>query len=159
MYLFISDASVLIDIEHGFLANAMFSLPWQFATTDFVYEEVKQKHSHLLQHGLTIKMLSGESVSEVYRMREQFRAISVQDMSVLILAKNEGCPLLSGDKALRAVAEQTFNVEVHGTIWLVEQMLQNALVLVEDARNAFNRMREKGSRLPWQEVESMLLRY
>ncbi|EKD72488.1 MAG: hypothetical protein ACD_45C00662G0002 [uncultured bacterium] len=37
MLLIISDASVLIDIEHGELTSIMFSLPYQFSVPDILF--------------------------------------------------------------------------------------------------------------------------
>ncbi|OGV32302.1 MAG: hypothetical protein A3E88_05655 [Legionellales bacterium RIFCSPHIGHO2_12_FULL_35_11] len=60
MLLLISDTSVLIDIEHGELTSAMFSLPWQFAVPDILFlEELAEKHAHLLEFGLICKVMNG----------------------------------------------------------------------------------------------------
>src|SRR5580704_11576975 len=118
MLLIISDASVLIDIEHGELTDAMFSLPWKFAVPDILFdEELAGRHGHLLQFGLISKTMSGDLVSEAYSLRQQYVRASVNDLLALTLAKHENCQLLTGDKALREVAAK-LNVEVHGTIWL-----------------------------------------
>ena len=70
---------------------------------------------------------------------------------------HEGYQLLTGDRALREAAKE-LNVEVHGTIWLVEQMLQDKKITAEVARVAFQKMKHSGSRLPWDKVEKMLNR-
>ncbi len=156
MLFIISDASVLIDIECSELTSAMFSLPFQFAVPDTLFvEELSEKHGHLLQFGLISVTMSGELVAEAYSLHQQHIKPSVNDMLALTLAKHERCQLLTGDKALCKVAVQ-LNVEVHGTIWLVEQMLHNEKITVEGARVAFQRMKNSGSRLPWGEVEKIL---
>ena len=63
-----------------------------------------------------------------------------------------------GRKVLRDAAKE-LNVEVHGTIWLVEQMLQGKKITVEVARVTFQRMRDFGSRLPWGKVEKIIYGY
>ena len=61
--LLISDASILIDIECGELTSAMFSLPWQFAVPDILFEEeLAERHGHLTQFGLISKTMSGDLV-------------------------------------------------------------------------------------------------
>lgn len=60
--------------------------------------------------------------------------------------------MLTGDKALRDAAKD-LNVEVHSTIWLVKQMLEDKKNTFEVTRFAFQRMKDSGSRLPWSEVE------
>ncbi|MDR3478595.1 MAG: hypothetical protein P4M14_11260 [Gammaproteobacteria bacterium] len=95
--------------------------------------------------------------AEAYDLHQKYIKPSVNDMLALTLAKYEGCQLLTGDKALRDAAKE-LNVEVHGTIWLVEQMLQGEKITVDVARIAFRQMKDAGSRLPWAEVDSMLER-
>jgi len=159
MLLIISDASVLIDIECGELTSAMFSLPWQFAVPDILFsEELSDRHGHLSQFGLISKTMSGELVAEAYSLRQKYVKTSVNDLLALTLAKNEKCQLLTGDKALREVAKE-LSVDVHGTIWLVEQMLQSKQITVGVARVSFQRMKDSGSRLPWTEVEKMLYKF
>lgn len=158
MLLIISDASVLIDIECGELTSTMFSLPWQFAVPDTLFaEELAERHGHLSRLGLISKTMGGDLVAEAYALHQKYIKPSVNDMLALTLAKHEGCQLLTGDKALREAAKE-FNVEVHGTIWLVEQMLQGEKITVAVARVAFQRMKDAGSRLPWSEVEKILNR-
>ncbi|MCD6046266.1 MAG: hypothetical protein K0R48_1429 [Gammaproteobacteria bacterium] len=156
MLLIVSDTSVLIDIEQGELTSAMFSLPWQFAVPDILFaSELAERHSHLLQCGLMNKTLNGDLVAEAYFLHQKYIRTSVNDMLALTLAKHESCQLLTGDRALREAAKE-LNVEVHGTIWLVEQMIQSEKITVEVANAGFQRMKEAGSRLPWGEVEVML---
>lgn len=158
MLLIISDASVLIDIECGGLTSAMFSLSFQFAVPDTLFaEELAERHGHLSRLGLISKTMSGGLVAEAYSLHQKYFKPSVNDMLALTLAKYEGCQLLTGDKALREAAKE-FNVEVHGTIWLVEQMLKSEKITVDVARVAFQQMKDAGSRLPWAEVNSMLER-
>lgn len=156
MLLIISDASVLIDIEHGELTSAMFSLPWQFVVPDILFvEELEEKHGHLIQLGLVSRSMHSDLVSEAYKLRHEYIQTSVNDLLALTLAKHENCWLLTGDKALRKVAT-TLNVEVHGTLWLVNQMLQQQKITVEVARVSFQCMKKSGSRLPWNKVDKML---
>ena len=159
MLLIISDASVLIDIEDGGLTSVMFSLSWKFAVPDVLFEEeLSQQHSHLTQMGLESKSMSGELIAEAYALHQQYARPSVNDMLALTLAKAEGCQLLTADQALRNAAKELC-VEVHGTIWLVEQMLLYHKIMVDIARASFQKMKESGSHLPWVEVDKMLFRY
>jgi predicted nucleic acid-binding protein len=73
----------------------------------------------------------------------------------LTLAKHEGCKLLTWDKALKKVARQ-LNVEVHGTIWLVQKLLEHEKITIERARIAFQQMINLDSRLPQSEIEKIL---
>lgn len=157
MFLVISDASVLIDIECGKLTSAMFSLPWKFAVPDVLYEEeLFKRHSKLLKFGLIKKTMDSELVKEAYDLRNKYLRPSVNDMLALTLAKYENCKLLTGDKALRKAAEE-LNVEVHGTLWLVNEMIIHKKITKDIARVSFQDMRNSGSRLPWDKIEKILL--
>lgn len=58
---------------------------------------------------------------------------------------------------LTSAAEQ-LHIKVHGTIWLVEEMIKHNKISIDVARVGFQRMQNAGSRLPWHEVEEILKR-
>jgi predicted nucleic acid-binding protein len=158
MLVIISDACVLIDMIQSKLISAMFSLPYQFAVPDTLFvEELEERHAELLALGLICQSMSGELVQEAYLLKQQYTKPSVNDLLALTLAKHKGSSLLTGDKALREVAAN-FNIVVHGTIWLVEQLITQQKITSEVAALAFQKMKAAGSRLPWAEVENMLQR-
>ena len=108
--------------------------------------------------GLISKSLSGELIEKAYELRQQCNRVSLNDILALVLAIDESAILLTGDKALRTFAKNQ-HVEVHGTIWLVEQMLINRLVTSEVAKIAFLKMKQSGSRLPCKEIDRLLKNY
>lgn len=66
----------------------------------------------------------------------------------LALAKQEKCPLLTGDRDLKKAAELE-GVFVSGTLWLVEQLVIHSLISVETAKQSYEQMKANGRRLPW----------
>lgn len=102
--------------------------------------------------------MSGELINEAYTLRQRFPKTSVNDLLALVLAKYEQCPLLTSDKTLREVSEK-LNTEAHGTLWLVEKMIRSQKITPELAHVSFQRMRKAGSRLPWGEVEKLLMEW
>lgn len=157
MLLLISDANILIDIECAKLSEAMFSLGYRFAVPDVLFaEELEEQHAHLLGLGLQTINLSGQVVAEVGRLAERYRKPSRNDLFALALALSEGCPLLTGDGALRAVAKKE-GADTQGTIWLIEEMIKCGLLSVTDGRAAYDLMREQGRRLPWDEAHARLV--
>jgi hypothetical protein len=66
----------------------------------------------------------------------------------LVLAERQVCPLLTGDKALRAAATRE-GVVVHGTLWLAEEMFKAGVLDVEGLKAAFEEMLRRGRRLPY----------
>lgn len=156
MLLLISDANILIDIEIGGLVAPMFSLDFRFAVPDVLFvEELEGQHDYLLDMGLESKELDEEMVARVAELAQQYPRPGRNDLFALVLAASEECPLLTGDKDLKAAAEQE-SVVVHGTLWLVAEMVKTGKISVQIARNGYQRMRVHGRRLPWDLAEQML---
>jgi len=156
MLLLISDANILIDIEIGNLTPFIFRLPYEIAVPDILYElELRERHSRLLELGLKVKNLTAESLKKTESLTQQYHRPSIMDHSALALAIQEKCPLLTGDKDLRIAAKKE-GVEVHGTIWIVEKLLDQKLIQHPQAKVSFDTMKVNGSRLPWGEVEKLL---
>ena len=61
--------------------------------------------------------------------------------------------MLTGDQNLRKAAEQE-NIEVKGTLWIIEAMTTYRVISVQAARIAYQRMKQKGRRLPWELAET-----
>lgn len=158
MKLLISDANIFIDMEAGGLVEAMFSLPETFAVPDILFrEELAEYNPELSGLGLQVMSLTEERVAESMRLRLVHKHPSQNDLFALALAKQESCPLLTGDRRLRKAAEQE-GVELKGTLWLVERMVEEAIISVEGAAEAYEGMRREKRWLPWAEVTKQLKR-
>ncbi|TBR42010.1 DUF3368 domain-containing protein [Marinomonas agarivorans] len=156
MRLLISDANILIDMEEGELIEKLFQLPYTFSIPDILfYEEMAAEHEHLIEWGLTLNELSGETMSYGIGLTNQYKKPSRNDCFALALAKQEQCPLLTGDRDLRAAAENEA-VVVMGTIWLVNQLVLHHLISVRQAHDAYRKMQNSGRRLPWDIAEQEL---
>ena len=158
--LLISDTNVLIDMEVGGLLGVMFRLDLAFAVPDILFEEeLKSRHPRLPGLGLGVLELTAEMIYDAMTLIVHgYRRTSRNDLLVLVLARRKGCPVLTGDAALRLACNEQ-GIDVHGTIWLVEQMLNGKLVDPKTAAEAYRAMREGGSRLPWCEVDRQLARF
>jgi hypothetical protein len=159
--LLISDANILIDIADGELLEAMFCLEETFAVPEVLFaEELETRHPQLPEMGLVCMTLQGEGVEEAYRLKDLCHgrdAPSLNDLFALLLARQEQCPLLTGDKRLRQIAEKEVDdVELRGTLWLVEQMVRAKIITTEEALIAYEKMHDAGSRLPWTEARRRL---
>jgi predicted nucleic acid-binding protein len=158
MQLLISDTNIIIDLDVCELIQKMFDLPYTFAVPDVLYiEELEEHHGELPAYGLQIKTLGAERVDYAVALQAQNIKTNANDLFALALAKQEDCPLLTGDGALRDLAaiEQ---VEIRGTIWIIEQMLQEGILSPDQAKEAFSVMKDSYRRLPWKEAENMLKR-
>lgn len=154
----ISDANVLIDVLTAELIREMFQLPETFAVPDILFaEELADHHPELPDFGLQILEMAPEHIEQSARLRQRYARPSMNDLLALTLARNHRCPLLTGDRDLRAVADE-HGVEVHGTLWLLERLLQQELIALNQLEQAYERMRADQRRLPWDEVERQLRR-
>ena len=158
MQILISDANVIIDMEDSGLTELMFRLPYQFAVPNILYyDELEEEHPNLLELGLVELELAPETVEKSIELAQCYRKPSRYDCLALAAAMQEECPLVTCDKALRKAAQQE-NVEIRGTIWLVDELVKHELINKDQATKAFKDMKEAGSRLPWNEVEKFLNR-
>ena len=155
--LLISDTNILIDLEEGGLIAELFKLPFQLQVPDLLFvDELEANHGYLLDYGLQLGELNPASMAEVEVLAAKYAKPSRYDCFALVLAKQLHCPLLTGDKNLRLAAEQE-NVEVKGTLWIVEAMLTQQLIDSQTVRRAYQSMKQKGRRLPWDVAEKRLL--
>lgn len=159
--LLISDSNILIDMAVGGLLEAMFALEERFAVPNILYEEeLSQHHPELLELGLLCLTLQGEGVAEAAHLKAHCRgrdAPGQNDLFALMLAKQENCPLLTGDKRLRKLARtHEAAVEIRGTLWLVQRLVETNLVTPQRAAEAYASMRLSRSRLPWRDVKKQL---
>lgn len=156
MQLLISDTNILIDLEEGELIEQLFQLPFKFSIPDILFEEeLDEQHGYLVELGLELKELSGESMFYGMELTQRYTNPSRNDCFALALAKQENCPLLTGDKALRTAAENEA-VMVQGTLWVVEQLVRQELITVAQARAAYDKMKQAKRRLPWAVAEAKL---
>lgn len=123
MRVLVSDTSVLIDLERGDLLESAFALPFEFAVPDLLYkrELLDYNGPQLRELGLRVEELDGDGIERALGYREQAPPLSLPDAFALSLAKTNGCTLLSGDKALRNLADSE-RVACHGVLWVLEEM-------------------------------------
>jgi len=158
MPLLISDANILIDMECGGLLHRMFELDHGFAVLDVLYEEeLKDQHPELPGHGLATIALTeaGVTLAEQLIRDHGDRGASRNDLLSLALARQESCPLLTGDRRLREIGEAIGHT-VRGTLWLMAELHTAKLITRKDAENAYTAMRNQGRRLPWAEADRQL---
>lgn len=157
MLLLISDANILIDMEAGKLMDTLFQLPMQFAIPDILYwEEIEPGAPGLEQQGLRVLEVSGEFVAYASGLQAKYgNAPSPNDYLALALAKQEGCPLLTGDQSLKQ-ADRSEDIAVMGSVWLLRNMVENHLLTVDQALAALALMKDSKRRLPWDDAERIL---
>jgi predicted nucleic acid-binding protein len=132
---FVSDTNIWIDFEKVGLLDKLFSLPFQYCTTDFVANELEQPDARkLVKRGLQVKSLEAAALMRIEALMQRYARPSFTDLSCLVMAEEIGCKLLTGDQALRKAAEKESNVVVHGVLWLLDQMIEHKILSKKKAR-------------------------
>ena len=153
-YRFVTDANILFDADKGGILHEMFQLPIFFITSDFVASrELKNPPlSSFEQEGIHIEELSQNEIRMLDEIKSLNKNLSINDISVFILAKKRGITLLTGDDALKTYAESS-GVQVHGILWILDELVRNEIISKRDASNALRRMLDHGCRLPQKECD------
>lgn len=150
---YISDTNIWSHFRHGGLLEELFALPFVFASTDFVLNELPEGESEQLKAlGLIVETLEGEAITALFELTVQHNNSALADVSCYYVAKEEGLPLLTGDGPLRKRATKD-GVEVRGALWLLDQLIEHQVIASNHAAAALQAMLDAGARLPQAECE------
>jgi predicted nucleic acid-binding protein len=159
----VTDTNVWIDLHRGGIIAEAFRLRTTWLAPDVVIEELREPDGHLLVRrllklGLQRVELSGDQVTSVQELAARYRRPSTADLFSLAAAKARRAVLLTGDRRLRDAAS-TEHVRVHGTLWLLDELVRRRLLNPAKAAAALRRMLDRGSRLPRRDCELRLKRW
>jgi predicted nucleic acid-binding protein len=152
----VSDTSVVVDLERGGLLDQVFQLAHEFAVPDLLFERelAGALGQRLMALGLRVEVLSGEEVAVAARLARAERALSAPDAFAFAVAHSRTWTLLTGDGALRRVAEAE-GLETHGVLWLMDELERELGLgrhILHDALSAM--VAHPRCRLPRAECES-----
>ena len=156
----VNDTNVFIDLLDIGLLEEFFSLPWEIHTTDFVMLELIREGQQALVSSykdkgkLYVPVFEGEEMLEIARMYQN-NNISFTDYTVWYYAKKNKYILLTGDRKLRTASSKD-GVEVHGTIYILDNLVTCGILSYERAIEKLNLLYKSNSRLPQDEKEKRL---
>ena len=160
----ISDVSCLIDMAKGGLIEAMFDLPYRFAIPKVMYESElvvipNIEKEDIKNLGLKTSVLPKDAVSRAKAYVENTPSLSLNDCSALVLAEETpDSILLTGDRRLRNVASE-IEIEVHGSLWIIDQMHACNIVKVPSLLKALDVFKnDKAVFLPDDEIQKRVKR-
>lgn len=161
MKVVIHDASVLIDLHRCGLLESWLTVGVEAHTSDLVMLETTQPLQELVARGLL--RVEHLDVSGLLALREfqarQPRSLSFEDCSVLSLAVQMEAALLTGDADLRKAAESE-SVEVHGLLWVLDELVGGAHLTPARAAAAMQELlKNPRARLPKAECDVRLARW
>ena len=132
MRVLVSDASILIELAKRSLLDALFKLPFEFAVPDALYEnelidlgEVDRQQLTLL--GLRVESLDAEGIARAISYQTARPKLTFHDCLAVTLAVTNNWPLLTGDKRMRALAEEE-HLEAHGVLWVIDRFADHRIV-------------------------------
>lgn len=149
MILVIHDANIIIDLQVAGLLADFLGLDLESHTSDLILDELNQPISdQIASRQIKIKIWSAKEMAEiVLNQRSQPKPISIPDCSVMLLAQKMNGVLLTGDANLRFCAER-IGIQVHGTLWIFDQLVAASLLAPPEAADRLERLLESGRRLP-----------
>jgi hypothetical protein len=154
MPVLVSDTSVLVDLERGSLLEASFRLPFQIAVPDLLYDRELKGYGgeQLIRLGLIVEGLEGDGITRALAYRHRVPALSLPDSFALTLAQTREWVLLTGDAALRQLANDEA-VECHGVLWLLDVIHNTTAASVQELHDGLTAVsRHPRCRLPRAEI-------
>ncbi len=165
MRIIVSDSSCLIDLRKVSLLEAFLSLPYEILIPNTLFEDELLKFSAeqkrgLLDGGLQVIDIPGAGVLRAQEVIRTKPGLSVHDGFAFALAESHaGCILVTGDGDLRTLAAK-HGIEVHGLLWIVEQIHENNLKSARDLAAALRILEQDPTvRLPRRELTIAIRRY
>lgn len=161
MKIIITDTNVLFDVIKIGALPEFFSLEYEICTTVFVIQEIlpsPQKETietFIRAKKLVIFGFSIEEVEEVINFNTGRDLKRFTDKSVIWKSLQLKCPMLTGDRKMREVAEK-MGLEVHGSIWIIDELIGNNLISTEKARILLEQLQLTNSWLPKDEIEKRI---
>jgi len=161
MAVLVSDTSVIIDLERGEILETVFTLDVDFAVPDLLFQRELSGAlgDQLLGLGLKVEELTPTELQKATTLSRTDRSLSLPDTFAFALADARQWTLLTGDAGLRRAAE-AHNVDVHGTLWILDKLEADGAC----ERDVLDKALTKTSshprcRLPRAEIARRLARY
>ena len=157
MILAIQDANILIDLQKAGLLEAYFRLGIETHTTDLVLLEVRPSVTAFVLTGqLRVKTFTGTELAALLAFKaQQPSSLSLEDCSAFHLALQMPAILLTGDNKLRLHAEKA-KVETHGVLWLLDLLVEDAILDLTTAISCLEQLMKTNHRLPADECQRRL---
>lgn len=156
----IQDANILIDLVKTGLFDYCLALQYEFITTEIIFAELYDEQVTLIQPHInsgkfTVLSISAVELVNIQTLSLEDRRLSEQDWSAVFYAQQKKAILLSGDKSLRSIAISK-QIIVHGIFWLMDQLVNHAILSGPEACAFLKELISINKRLPIAECEQRL---
>lgn len=154
----IADASVFFDLYKISVLPEFFGLDMEIYTTDFIYNEILRSEERALfetfcrSNQLKIIIIDELEREQISVMDLKYSNSSLADRTAIFKARQMDCNLLTCDNKLKKEAEH-LNVEVHGSIWILDQLIDNNVLETGRAIVSFELLKATNAWLPINEID------
>ena len=159
MKLAITDANIFIDLFHVGLIEEFFRLELELYTSLEVLFELEdhQHESLLVKKNLTVLTMPNSDYLE--ELNESLsRRLSLADLSIFHHATDLGAGILTGDSLLRKISQE-YGFEVHGILWVLDELLIGNHLSPENAIRKLNALMDYNKRLPPADCKKMIAKW
>ncbi|NJK90459.1 MAG: hypothetical protein HC904_00690 [Blastochloris sp.] len=152
MKIAVQDANILIDLELSGTLGIWFDLGIETHTTDLILAQIqKGGHSGVLAFAASRRLFIHETTPQILAESAQclfdHPDLEIEDAGAYLLAVALRALLLTGDKELRLLAEARC-VEVHGTLWIFDRLIEKGLLKPKDAAEKLESLLAQDRYLP-----------
>ena len=157
----ITDTNIFFNIISIGALPEFFSLDYEIYTTIFVTEEIRRSDQKdaievfIRAKEIIVIEFTAEEIEEIYGFRTNRYFKGITDKSILWKSLQLDCPLLTGDKKLRKEAEEQ-GVEVHGSIWVIKNLVENGLIDKEKGIQLLESMKKVNPSLPLDKIDRLI---
>jgi hypothetical protein len=118
------------------LLPSVLCLPYRFLLSDVIMSELIEPPGSLFASlGYEIFSIPSDGVMEFFRLRSLYLKPSTNDLFALVGTRTMQGVLITGDNALRKAAESE-GLAVHGTLWLLDQLVGLFVITKNEASSA-----------------------
>lgn len=155
----VADTSVWIDLHLGGSMDHAFALAIEWLIPDAVLAELEEPEgARVLALGGQRVSLPPDSVQGLEELAALYPGLATADLVALQLARLRGAMLLTSDAPLRRAAQRE-GVAVHGSLWLLDELVNERVLSEAEAARSLQQMVASGRRFPQGEVQSRLHRW
>lgn len=157
MRIAISDANIAIDLFNiGAIDIFLSSDLFEIHITDLVLSELHNNFLHDKFLSVTVKSFTPKEISEIYEIKQKCK-VSIQDSSCIYYAsKLKDAIILSGDRKLGNMARRKFDLEVRGTIFILEELLNNKVISKGECIDYLCKLKEVNPRQPVDVIDGLI---
>ena len=159
MTIAVCDANILIDLLQSGLLSEFLELEYENYAPPNVIEEVHEADRNMLVAAVNsnrITVPSIEDLTPIAELKHKHPALSFQDCACLYLAKDLAAIILTGERPLRNIARGTYGLEVHGTLFILDELVKSDHLTPHQAYEKLIQLMDFGTYLPKSDCQKRL---